>query len=129
MPNSVLIVDDEPHVRVYLKNLLQRGGFPPPMQATDGEEAVSMATEHRPRLILLDINMPRMDGLTALRHLRAQVPESSVIMLTAQATESTVRECLQAGAAGFIRKDTPAGEIAASIKELAGNLTDGEEMP
>ncbi|HTN13181.1 MAG TPA: response regulator, partial [Sphingomonadaceae bacterium] len=75
MPRTVLLVDDDPHIRQVLVFALGKAGMET-IEATDGEEALAMVAEHAPDLVVLDINMPRMDGLEVCRRLRAegQVP-------------------------------------------------------
>ncbi|MGA1825117.1 MAG: response regulator transcription factor [bacterium] len=115
---SVLIVDDEAHIRKLLYFILKKMGFVNIYQAKNGDEGISLLVEYHPQIILLDINMPIMNGLQALEEIIAISPEAKVIMLTSLANREVVEKCAALGASDFIRKDTPQEEIVQSIKEL-----------
>lgn len=120
MPFSgkILIVDDESHVRKFIGLVAKELGSPVLVEAVNGEEAVGKYAQEAPDLVLLDVNMPVMDGLEALRALLQQDPEAVVIMLTSLANRSTIEECIKAGATGYIRKDTPKDVILAELKAI-----------
>lgn len=125
---TILLVDDEDHIRAFLKALLKQSGLYRVVEARDGNEALALFESERPDAVMMDINMPVMDGVSALRQMREQDPEAVVVMLTAKATEYAVRECLHAGASNFIRKDTPKERILALLQEtLAGDTHDQSE--
>ncbi len=125
---KILLVDDEDHIRAFLKALLKQSGQYRVVEARDGNEALALFESERPDAVMMDINMPVMDGVSALRQMREQDPEAVVVMLTAKATEYAVRECLHAGASNFIRKDTPKERILALLQEtLAGDTHDQSE--
>jgi CheY-like chemotaxis protein len=112
---KILVVDDEPHVRKFV-GLVARGlGSPTIVEASDGQEAIEGYAREAPDLVLLDVNMPVMDGLATLTALRKRDPEAVVVMLTSLVNRQTVETCLKAGAAGYIRKDTPRDEILAEL--------------
>lgn len=120
MPFSgkILIVDDEAHVRKFV-GLVARGlGTPTIIEAANGEEGIAQFAAHAPQLVLLDINMPGTDGLAALTAIRQRDPNSVVVMLTSLINRQTVETCLQAGAAGYLRKDTPKEEILAELATI-----------
>jgi two-component system chemotaxis response regulator CheY len=88
--------------------------------ATDGAEAVSRYKEHRPDLLLLDINMPVKNGIDALREIKAEDPAAKVIMLTSVSDRESVMACVQAGALNYIRKDTPLDQMRTMIESSMG---------
>ena len=97
---SILIADDHPLTREALASLLEQHGFDVVGHASDGAEAIVEAGRLRPNLVLLDLTMPGMDGLTALPHIREASPESEVVVLTASGTDDNLLEAIRAGAAG-----------------------------
>jgi two-component system response regulator DesR len=92
--------------------------------AADGQEALEIAVELRPDVVLLDIEMPRMDGITAAGELRAKVPTAKVMILTTFGRPGYLRRAMEAGAAAFLVKDSPAEELAAAIRRVL----DGERV-
>jgi two-component system, chemotaxis family, chemotaxis protein CheY len=122
---KILLVDDEPHIRKYL-GLIARGlGTPVIIEAGNGVEALAKYQQESPQLVLLDVNMPGMDGLEILAALLAQDPDALVVMLTSLVNRQTVEECLKLGAASYIRKDTPKEAILAELSEvIRANLTE-----
>jgi len=114
---KILLVDDEAHIRKYVSLILKQLGVTALLEAGNGEDALAIYQRERPDLVLLDVNMPIMDGLETLRRLRASDPESIVVMLTSLANRQTIEEAATLGAANYIRKDTPKEEIAAALTE------------
>ncbi len=113
----ILLVDDEPHIRKYVSLILKQLGSPLLIEATNGEEAVAAYQRENPDLVLLDVNMPKMDGIETLRKLKELDPNCVVIMLTSLANRETIAQALELGAANYIRKDTPKDEISKSLAE------------
>jgi DNA-binding NarL/FixJ family response regulator len=117
----VLLADDQRVVREGLAMLL---GLLPEIEvvgtAADGEEAVRLAVARAPDVILMDLRMPRLDGVEATRRIAEARPEARVIALTTYADEPTVLSALRAGARGFLTKDAGAEEIEAAITAVAG---------
>jgi DNA-binding NarL/FixJ family response regulator len=104
-PLQILIVDDKPHVRSGIRMLLQRHeDWTICGEASDGVEAVQKAAELQPDVILLDISMPKMDGLTALPLIREKSPESQIIVLTLHESLDTARAASRVGAHAYITK-------------------------
>ncbi len=99
----VLVVDDEPDAVELLQEFLMAKGYEV-VTASDGEEALRMVKEHRPHLILLDVRMPKMNGMEVLRRVREVDREVGVIMVTAVNEEETGREALKMGAFDYITK-------------------------
>ncbi len=116
---SILIVDDHPLTREALTSLLEQHGFDVVGHASDGREAIAEAGRLRPTLVLLDLTMPGMDGLTALPHLREVSPESEVVVLTASGTDENLLEAIRAGAAGYLLKSEPPERIALFLRGVA----------
>src|SRR5262249_61717854 len=107
MSVSVLIVDDHPITRSALAALLEQQAFSVVGEAADGHEAVARAHELQPDLVLLDLSMPGLDGLSALPLLRAAAPDSEVVVLTASGTEENLLAAIRGGAAGHLLKSEP----------------------
>ena len=103
---SVMIVDDHAVVRVGLSQVLeQTGEFEVVGQAMDGEEAVRMAADLSPQLVIMDVMMPKKDGVAACREIMESAPETLVVMLTASPDEDAVEEAVAAGAVGYVPKE------------------------
>jgi DNA-binding NarL/FixJ family response regulator len=119
MATRVLVVDDHPLTREALSSLLRSHGFDIAGTASDGAEAVTEAARLRPDLVLLDLSMPGVDGLTALPRLRDAAPECEVVVLTASGTEDNLLSAIRAGAAGYLLKTEPPERIAAFLEGVA----------
>jgi DNA-binding NarL/FixJ family response regulator len=119
-PVRVLLADDQRLVRESLSTLLGLvGGIELVGSASDGEEAVAMALAHEPDVVLMDLRMPRMDGIAATRALRERLPGARVIALTTFADDESVLGALRAGARGYLTKDAGAEDIRAAILTVA----------
>ncbi|WP_370013466.1 response regulator [Micromonospora sp. B006] len=119
-PVRVLIVDDDPLVRGALSMIL--GGVPDLAvvgEATDGAEVPEAVAAHAPDVVLMDIRMPRVDGLAATEALRATADPPEVLVLTTFDADEQVLRALRAGASGFLLKDTPPAEIVAAVRRVA----------
>ena len=105
MTRSVLVVEDDADVRAVVTALLDfDGGFEVAGEAPDGAAGISMAEHLRPDVVLLDLAMPVMDGLTALPEILRVAPETQVVVLSAFGTDRTVHAALDQGAVGFVHK-------------------------
>lgn len=115
-PTSVLLVDDDAMVRAGLTMVLSAD---PTIaiagEAAGGAEAVVAAIQHRPDVVLMDLQMPQMDGVEATRRLHAAVPSSAVLMLTTFHLDTHVLDALQAGASGYLLKDVAPQELCHAI--------------
>jgi len=100
---KILVVDDAAYVRLRLNRLLTANGYEV-IEAADGQQALASYQEHQPDGVLLDIVMPEMDGLTALKELRKLDPGARVVMLTSLHEQSTVMEAIRSGAMDFVVK-------------------------
>ena len=116
----VLLADDQALFREGLRTLLSvQGDLDVVGEAANGEEAVRLATELRPDVVLMDLQMPVLDGVAATRQLRAACPACRVIVLTTFDDDEYVFEGLRAGAAGYLLKDTPSTRLAEAIRAAA----------
>src|SRR5690242_13531662 len=115
----VLIVDDIPETRDHLTKLL---GFEPDMvvvgAAASGREGIDMASNLSPDVVLMDINMPDMDGITATEQLSSRVPAASVVMMSVQGEADYLRRSMLAGAREFLVKPFSSDELSASIRQV-----------
>ncbi|MEV0161838.1 response regulator transcription factor [Nonomuraea fuscirosea] len=116
----VLLVDDDALVRAGLSMMLDgTGGITVVAEAADGQEAVTATDAHAPDVVLMDLRMPRVDGITATRRLRARARPPEVIVLTTFDTDENVLHALRAGAAGFLLKDTSPAQIVEAVTRVA----------
>jgi NarL family two-component system response regulator LiaR len=120
MTVSVLIADDHEILRQGLKIFLS---FDPELQvvgeAKDGVQALKMARELRPDIVLMDILMPRMDGVEATMVIKRELPDTEVIILTSVIDDSIIQQCLRSGAVGYLLKDTRSDELCNAIRAAA----------
>jgi two-component system, chemotaxis family, chemotaxis protein CheY len=126
LTGKVLVVDDEAHIRKFVIALVKQLGEPEILQAANGTEALEVYERERPVLVLLDVNMPRIDGIETLRRLKLMDPECAVIMLTSLVNRQTVEECLQLGAVAYLRKDNPPDDMLARLKKIVDANFEGE---
>ena len=118
---KVLIADDHSMVRSLLQHLLERAGD---MQivavAGNGREAVGKAVLHGPSVVVMDVSMPIMDGMQATEQLRADCPETRVLMISLHDGPYYIRRSLQAGALGYLLKDTANDELVGAVRSIHG---------
>ena len=119
MPVRILLVDDHPLTREALGSLLAQHGFSVVGEAADGAEALERAAELEPDLVLLDLSMPGMDGLTALPGIREAAPGCEVVVLTASGTEENLLAAIRGGAAGYLLKTEPPGRLISFLSGVA----------
>lgn len=118
-PCRVLIADDVPDLRNLLQLLLElEGDFEVVGQARDGAEAVRLAVETAPDLVVLDLSMPVMDGLQALRELRRRAPTSKVVIFSGFDNSSLDPSVLAGGADGYLEKSAAASEVVTRLREI-----------
>ncbi len=118
-PFRILIADDHEIVRRGIRTLLQgHEGWEIVAEAVDGVDAVTKAMQLKPELVLLDIKMPRLNGLEATRQILQQEPRTLVLVLTVDESEHVFREALKAGAKGFLRKSDAARRLRAAVEAL-----------
>ncbi len=115
----VLVVDDAAFMRVSIKNMITKSGFEVVGEAENGLVAVQKYTELKPDIVTLDITMPEMTGLEALKEIMKIDPSAVVIMCSALGQESMVREAVMAGAKGFVVKPFKEEVILAALNKFA----------
>jgi two-component system chemotaxis response regulator CheY len=112
----VLVVDDDKLMRDVLKAILRDEGYTVAGEASNGENALALCDKAAPDVVCLDVNMPGMTGLEVLKTLRKRCPDTKVVMITGDASMSTVREAVGLGAMGYIIKPFNVGRVADSLK-------------
>lgn len=121
---KILIVDDEAHVRLYVSMILRSLGFSNCIEAANGREALECYEREKPDMVLLDINMPLMDGFETLKQIRTINSDALVVMLTSLANRHSVEESAQLGAVYYLRKDTPRLVIISELREILDSAFD-----
>jgi DNA-binding NarL/FixJ family response regulator len=119
MAERILVVDDHPITRDALASLLAQGGFDVVGEAADGHEAIELARSLQPELVLLDLTMPGLDGLSALPGMREAAPEAEIVVLTASGTEDNLLTAIRAGAAGYLLKSESPDRIVTFLRGVA----------
>ncbi len=120
MTIRILIADDHPIMRSGLTAILaSQADFELLAEAQDGNTAVEFSARHDPHVILMDLQMPNMDGLTAIKHIRAKQPHIHILVLTTFNTDSDILPALEAGATGYLLKDAPPEELFRAIRSAA----------
>jgi DNA-binding NarL/FixJ family response regulator len=115
---TALLVDDEAYFRRFIGKLLLNEGVATVVEARDGDEALDLFRVTKPELVILDINMPRKNGLETLQALRVLSADVTIVMLTSVADEAIVERCVREGAMAFIRKDVTADELMRELHEM-----------
>ena len=117
---QVLVVDDHPVFRDGLRQLLESAGeFTVVAEAADGLEALACAGRHRVDVVLMDLNLPRMDGVTAIARLREITPEARVVVLTTYDSDEHVLPAIEAGAVGYLLKGASRAELVDAVRAAA----------
>ncbi len=117
MAINIMIVDDLAFIKLLLKDLIEKAGFRVVGEASDGEEAIDMYQVKKPDLVLLDITMPKMDGITALKKILALDPGAKIIMCSALGQQRLIVQAIQLGAKDFIVKPFRPDRVISSIKK------------
>jgi DNA-binding NarL/FixJ family response regulator len=116
----VLVADDQALVREGLMTLLATvADIEPVAAAADGEEAVALCARLRPDVALMDLRMPKLDGVEATRRIRAAQPDTEIVVLTTHADEESILDALRAGARGYLTKDAGIAEISRAVHAAA----------
>ncbi|WP_189078920.1 response regulator [Mangrovihabitans endophyticus] len=119
-PLRVLVVDDDALVRAGLTMMLDGArGIAVVGEAADGDQVPTAVDAHAPDVVLMDLRMPRVDGITATRRLRRRVRPPEVVVLTTFDTDENILYALRAGASGFLLKDTPPEQIVTAVRQVA----------
>jgi len=115
----VLIADDHTMVREGLRWALEHAGLTVVGEAADGQEAVDLAEQHRPDVVLMDLSMPVLSGVAATKRIRGLVPDAAVLVLSMLSDETAVSSALGAGAQGYLVKDCTTVEIVDAVRRVA----------
>ena len=120
MAKNVLICDDAAFMRMMIKDILTKNGYNVAGEAENGLEAVEKYNETKPDLVMMDITMPEMDGIQALKKIKEADPNATVIMCSAMGQQAMVIEAIQSGAKDFIVKPFQADRVLEAIKKVVG---------
>ncbi|MCR8642181.1 response regulator [Paenibacillus sp. N1-5-1-14] len=120
MANRILIVDDAAFMRMMIRDILTKNGYEVCGEANDGAQAIEKYKELHPDLITMDITMPEMDGIQALKEIKKIDPNAKVIMCSAMGQQAMVIDAIQAGAKDFIVKPFQADRVIEAIKKTLG---------
>ena len=117
---KIMLVDDAAFMRMMEKDTLQKNGYTEIYEATDGAEAVEKYEEIKPDLVIMDITMPNMDGLEALKTIRSKNPDAVIVMCSAMGQEAMVIDALKSGAKDFIVKPFKPERLLQTVSNLIG---------
>ena len=120
MAKNILICDDAAFMRMMIKDILTKNGYNVVGEAENGAKGVEKYNELKPDLVLMDITMPEMDGIAALKAIKANDPGASVIMCSAMGQQAMVIESIQSGAKDFIVKPFQADRVLEAVKKVVG---------
>ena len=120
MAKNVLICDDAAFMRMMIKDILTKNGYNVAGEAENGLKAVEKYNETKPDLVMMDITMPEMDGIQALKKIKEADPNATVIMCSAMGQQAMVIEAVQSGAKDFIVKPFQADRVLEAIKKVVG---------
>jgi DNA-binding NarL/FixJ family response regulator len=116
----VLLADDHQLLRQAIRRALEDAGMTVVAEAGDGGEAVRLAGELKPDVVVMDVSMPVLDGVEATRRVHAELPELPIVILTMHGDEAVRREAVEAGASGFLAKDVSMQEVVSTVTQAAG---------
>ncbi|MBP7175811.1 MAG: response regulator [Thermoclostridium sp.] len=117
---NILIVDDAAFMRMMIKDILSKNGYTVIGEAENGSKAIEKFKELAPDLVIMDITMPEMDGIQAVRQIKGLSPDAKIIMCSAMGQQAMVIESIQAGARDFIVKPFQAERVIEAVKKVVG---------
>ena len=120
MAKNILICDDAAFMRMMIKDILTKNGYNVAGEAENGLKAVEKYNETKPDLVMMDITMPEMDGIQALKKIKETDPNATVIMCSAMGQQAMVIEAIQNGAKDFIVKPFQADRVIEAVKKVVG---------
>ena len=120
MAKNILIVDDAAFMRMMIKDILTKNGYNVAGEAENGAKALEKYNELKPDLVLMDITMPEVDGIQALKNIKAADPSAQGIMCSAMGQQAMVIEAIQSGAKDFIVKPFQADRVLEAVKKVVG---------
>lgn len=115
---KILLVDDAGFMRMMIKNYLTKAGYTDFVEGEDGAQAVQLYEQEKPDLLIMDITMPNMDGIQALREIKKNHPDAKVVMCSAMGQESMVMEAITLGAMDFIVKPFKEERIVQTVNKV-----------
>jgi len=120
MSNKILVVDDASFMRMMIKDILTKNGFEVVGEAENGAKAIEKFKELQPDLVIMDITMPEVDGIQAVKEIKKIAPDAKVVMCSAMGQQAMVIEAIQAGAKDFIVKPFQADRVLEAVKKVLG---------
>ena len=120
MEKNILICDDAAFMRMMIKDILTKNGYTIVGEAENGQKAVEKYNETKPDLVMMDITMPEMDGIQALKKIKATDPNAAIIMCSAMGQQAMVIESIQSGAKDFIVKPFQPDRVLEAVKKAIG---------
>ena len=120
MAKNILVVDDAAFMRMMIKDILTKNGYTVAGEAENGAKALEKYNELKPDLVLMDITMPEVDGIQALKNIKAVDPNALIIMCSAMGQQAMVIESIQAGAKDFIVKPFQPERVLEAVKKVVG---------
>ncbi len=120
MAKNILVCDDAAFMRMMIKDILTKNGYNVVAEAENGQKAVEKFNETKPDLVLMDITMPEMDGIQALKQIREIDSGAAIIMCSAMGQQAMVIEAIQSGAKDFIVKPFQAERVLEAVKKVVG---------
>lgn len=120
MAKNILVCDDAAFMRMMIKDILTKNGYNIAGEAENGLKAVEKYNETKPDLVLMDITMPEMDGIQAVKKIKEMDPNAKIVMCSAMGQQAMVIESIQAGAKDFIVKPFQADRVLEAVKKVVG---------
>ena len=117
---KIMLVDDAAFMRMMVKNALTKSGYTDIIEAQDGAEAVKKYAEEKPDMVFMDITMPNMDGLQALKKIKEDFPAAKIVMCSAMGQETMVIDAIKSGASDFIVKPFNTERIVDTANKILG---------
>ena len=118
MSRTVVIVDDTAFMRLRLKNIMESNGYEVIGEGMDGEQAIELYKQHKPSLVTMDITMPKMDGISAVKEILAYDAGAAIIMVSAMGQKALVMEALSAGAKDFVLKPFQPDRVSEALAKV-----------
>src|SRR3954452_17718653 len=117
---TCVIADDHPAMLTAVAEILARSGFDVLGRARDGAEAIALIEQHRPRIALVDVRMPRLTGIEGASRAETSAPETAIVFYTASGDRALLSEALDVGARGFVLKEAPLSDLVRAVERVAG---------
>ncbi len=118
--SKILVVDDAAFMRMMVKEILSKNGYEIVGEAENGQKAIEKYKELQPDLVIMDITMPEIDGIEAVKQIKAADPNAKIVMCSAMGQQAMVIEAIQAGARDFIVKPFQADRVLEAVKKVLG---------